>query len=125
MLVSLRGTPTWRLHTVLCKFVQNIPKLRNRTDLNSTTGRTKSKIGKIRQTSKMITKTLFQWHEVQMRTSSYLAVRCYRLSQMHLSMPSSLQSQHNQFSVDISANFTEWFYSTRWIDTVVNKNPLF
>ena len=26
MLVSLGGTPTWRLHTELCKFVQNISK---------------------------------------------------------------------------------------------------
>ena len=38
-------------------------------------GRTKSKLGKIRQTSKMITKTFLKWHQMQTRTSSCLAVR--------------------------------------------------
>ena len=37
MLVSLGGTPTWRLHTGLCKFAQNIStniwRSRRRTDL--------------------------------------------------------------------------------------------
>ena len=72
---------------------------------------------KLRQTSKMITKTFLQWHQMQMKTSSYLDVRLFRLSQMHLCPPSSLQSQHGQFSVNISSNFTEWFYSTCDIDS--------